>query len=97
MKKENCKVWVVNDNATVIGESKDEVVRWYEGNINSKVDVIEEGNINAHFSIILTDEETGEHVEVWKTVREGIDEYFERQDKYGIAVTSPFIVCSFGI
>lgn len=97
MKKEKCKAWVVNDNATVIGESKDEVIRWYEGNVNSKVDIIEEGNINSHFSILLTDEDTGEFVEVWKTVRESIDEYFEEQHRRGVVVTSPFVVCSFDI
>lgn len=74
MEKNKCSVWVINDNATVCGETKEQVITWYEGYTGKKVEVVEEGSLKEQY--VLTDEDCfniEEGVEIWKTVKEGLN------------------------
>ena len=96
MERKNCKVWVVNDNATVAGESKEQVIAWYEDYTGEKVDIIEEGSMKEQY--VLCDGDgcnISEGVEIWKTVGEGIRDWFLSNERNGRVVETPFIVCSF--
>ena len=47
---EKLKVWVINDNATVCGLNKEQVVDWFEYYSGVKVETIEESRMDLEFS-----------------------------------------------
>lgn len=90
---EKLKVWVINDNATVCGLNKEQVVDWFEYYSGVKVETIEESRMDLEFSNKIKDENTLEDIEVWQSVGDKIDEFIKNHGE----TKEPFIVCSFGI
>lgn len=90
---EKLKVWVINDNATVCGLNKEQVVDWFEYYSRVKVETIEESRMDLEFSNKIKDENTLEDIEVWQSVGDKVDEFIKNHGE----TKEPFIVCSFGI
>ena len=96
MKVEDCKVWVINDNATVAGETENQVIEWYEKHTGDKVFIIEPAGLKEEYAIVDSDSiNPNEKIEIWKTVRQGIDEWFANSKTINNEVEEPFMVCNF--
>ena len=85
------KVWVINDNATVCGMNKEEVINWFEHNSGVNVESIEESRMDLEFSSKVKDDNTLEEVEVWQSVEDKIVEHIKSHG----GIKEPFIVCGF--
>ena len=60
-----------------------------------KVEMIEEGSLKEQYTIVDDGRNAAEDIEVWKTVEEGIDDWFKLHRRQGKPVENPFVVCSF--
>lgn len=96
MERKDCKVWTINDKDVVAGENELQVIKWYERFTKCKVDVIVVSSLREQYVLPNRDgANITEGFEVWKTVSEGIKDYFKHCERLGKSIEEPFIVCGF--